>query len=378
MEENPMSTKSLRSRRRFLGASAISIAAAHFGLFDSWFTLGGQSFAEDHNTPRDKLKLPVEGRLPSLAGATGWLNVPPLKSTDLHGKVVLVNFWTYSCINSLRALPYSREWAKKYKDNGLVVVGIHAPEFDFEKSADNVRRAVQGLNIDYPIALDSNHTLWRAFKNDYWPALYFIDANGRIRHHQFGEGEYVTSERVIQKLLAESGAKGIDRSLVPVEARGVEAAADLDDVKSPETYVGYHRSPGFISPDGPVLGRRHTYSAPARSNVNEWALAGIWTVGKQSALLNAAPGRIVYRFHARDLNLVMAPAVKGTSVKCRILIDGRAPVSDHGIDVDEHGNGKVDEPRMYQLVRQSTPIADQQFEIEFVDPGVEVFVFTFG
>jgi thiol-disulfide isomerase/thioredoxin len=373
-----MSKRTSRTRRRFLGASALTLAATQFGMFDSWFTLVDDSFAEDDRAAPEAMRLLAQGRMPLLTGATGWLNSPPLKTADLHGKVILVNFWTYSCINSLRALPYIRAWAEKYKDNGLVVLGVHSPEFDFEKNADNVRRTQRELNIEYPTALDSNHAVWRAFKNDYWPALYFVDANGRIRHRQFGEGEYATSERVIQKLLAESGAKGVDRSLVSVDARGAEAAADWEDMQSPETYLGHGRSPGLVSPGGSILGRRHAYIAPAPSNVNEWAMAGVWTVGKPSAVLSAAHGRIVYRFHARDLHMVMAPAVRGIPVKFRVLIDGRPPGPDHGVDVDPHGNGEVNEPRMYQLIRQATPISDRQFEIEFLDPGVEVFVFTFG
>jgi thiol-disulfide isomerase/thioredoxin len=337
-----------------------------------------EALAEDIGTVVETVALPIQGRMPSLGSASAWLNSAPLKTSDLRGKVVVVNFWTYTCINSLRALPYVRAWGDKYKDNGLVVLGVHTPEFEFEKNADNVRRAVRDLNIDFPIALDSGHALWRAFKNDYWPALYFVDANGNIRQSHFGEGKYAAAERVIQKLLAESGAEGVDERLVSVDARGVEAAPDWDNLKSPETYLGGLGAAGFASSRSSLLGRRHRYVAQGQSNLNDWALDGVWTVGKKSAVLNKANGRIEFRFHARDLHLVMGPAVKGTSVPFRVLIDGRQPGAAHGIDVDEDGNGSVGEQRMYQLIRQSETITDRQFEIEFLEPGVEVFVFTFG
>ena len=337
-----------------------------------------ESFAQDNTTANQRVQLPILGRMPSLKPASAWLNSEPLTTSGLRGKVVVVNFWTYTCINSLRALPYVRAWADKYKDNGLVVIGIHTPEFEFEKETDNVRRAVRDLNIDHPIAVDSEHALWRGFKNDYWPAFYVVDANGNIRYRQLGEGEYPATERVIQKLLAESGADGFDGRLVTVEARGAEAAADWDNMKSPETYLGALGSASFGSSRNPLVGRRHLYVAPERSNLNDWALDGVWTLGKKSAVLNKANGRIAYRFHARDLHLVMGPAVKGTSVRFRVLIDGQAPGAAHGIDVDENGIGKVDEQRMYQLIRQPETVTDRQFEIEFLDPGVDVYVFTFG
>jgi thiol-disulfide isomerase/thioredoxin len=311
----------------------------------------------------------IQGRMPALAGASTWLNSEPLKSSSLRGKVVVVNFWTYTCINSLRALPYVRAWADKYEDNGLVVLGVHTPEFEFEKDADNVRRAVRDLKIDYPIALDNDRALWRRFKNDFWPAFYFVDANGSFRYRQRGEGGYAEAERVIQKLLAESGARGLDEQLVSVEARGVEAAADWDNLKSPETYLA---SSGSSRP-----GRRN-YVAPQLSNLNDWALDGVWTVGKRAVVPNKAPGRIKYRFHARDLHLVMGPVAKGTPVRFRVLIDGKPPGAAHGIDVDEEGLGTVDEQRMYQLIRQPETIIDREFEIEFLESGVEVYVFTFG
>jgi thiol-disulfide isomerase/thioredoxin len=323
-------------------------------------------------------QLPVEGEFPSLGGATGWLNSPPLKAEGLRGKVVLVQVWTYSCINWLRTLPYVRAWAEKYRDQGLVVIGVHTPEFDFEKDLDNVRTAAKDMRIVYPIALDSDYAVWRAFKNQYWPALYFVDVEGRIRHHKFGEGDYEQSERIIQQLLAEAGSGGIGDGLVSVDARGAEAAADWGSLKSPENYVGYARSENFSSPGGTAQDRRHVYRAPDRLKLNHWALSGDWTVGKQATALNTANGRITYRFHARDLHLVMGPAARGTPVRFRVLIDGKPPGAAHGIDVDDQGNGTVTEQRLYQLIRQPKPIADRQFEIEFLDAGVEIFVFTFG
>ena len=334
--------------------------------------------AQDNRTATETAPLPVQGRMPSLGNAGAWLNSPPLKTSSLRGKVIVVNFWTYTCINSLRALPYLRAWEEKYKDQGLVVLGVHTPEFEFEKNVDNVRHALRDLKIDYPVALDSEHAVWRGFKNDTWPAFYFVDAGGNIRHSQFGEGNYGTAERAIQKLLAESGAKDVDERLVSVEGRGVEAAADWDQLKSPETYLGALESTAFGSSRSGLLGRRHVYVAPELSNVNDWALDGVWTVGKKSAVLNKANGRVAYRFHARDLHLVMGPAKKGTSVPFRVLIDGQPPGAAHGIDVDTDGIGKVNEQRMYQLIRQPETIIDRQFEIEFLEPGVEVYVFTFG
>ncbi len=316
--------------------------------------------------------------LASLERADAWLNSPPLTAAALRGKVVLVDFWTYTCINWLRTLPYVRAWAAKYKDRGLVVVGVHAPEFSFEKNMDNVRRAVKEMRIDHPVAVDNEHAIWRAFKNRYWPALYFIDAQGRVRHHHFGEGSYEQSEMVIQQLLAEAGNGGIDRGAVSVDARGIEAAADWGSLMSPENYTGYGRTENFASPGGAALDRPRRYELPARLRLNEWALSGDWTVKTEAAVLNRPNGRVAYRFHARDLHLVMGPAAPGTSVRFRVLIDGRPPGAAHGIDVDEQGEGTVTEQRLYQLIRQPKPVAERQFEIEFLDPGVEAFAFTFG
>jgi len=323
-------------------------------------------------------RLPVEREFPSLGGATGWLNSPPLTTSALRGQVVLIDVWTYTCINWLRTLPYVRAWAEKYKNQGLVVIGVHAPEFAFEKNVDNVRRAAQDMKVDYPIAIDNDFAIWRAFNNHYWPALYIIDAQGRVRHHQFGEGEYEQAERIIQQLLSEAGKSGFSHELVSVNAHGLEAAADWGSLRSPENYVGYGRTDHFASRGGAVLDKPHVYAAPTRLKLNEWALSGDWTMQEQATVLNKANGRIVYRFHARDLHLVMGPAARGTAVRFRVLIDGQPPGAAHGIDVDDQGNGTVTQQRLYQLIRQPKPIADRQFEIEFLDSGVAAFAFTFG
>lgn len=316
--------------------------------------------------------------LASLDRADAWLNSPRLTPEALRGKVVLVEFWTYTCINWRRQSPYVRAWAEKYKDQGLVVIGVHAPEFEFEKDIANVRWAVGDMKVGYPVAVDNNHDIWRAFRNQAWPALYFIDAQGRVRHQHFGEGEYEKSETVIQALLREAGATGIGRELVSVDARGHDAAADWGNLRSPENYLGYERTESFASPGGAAPNRPRMYERPSRLGLNQWALSGDWTVRKDASALNKAGGRIAYRFHARDLHLVMGPAVAGASVKFRVLVDGKPPGAGHGVDVDEQGNGTVSEQRMYQLLRQPGPIADRQFEIEFFGPGVEAFAFSFG
>jgi thiol-disulfide isomerase/thioredoxin len=322
--------------------------------------------------------LPMEGKMPSLGRATLWLNSQPLTPEDLRGKVVLIDFWTYTCINWLRTLPYVRAWSEKYKDQGLVVIGVHSPEFEFEKNLDNVRRAVKDMNITYPVAVDSDHTIWRAFSNQYWPALYFVDAQGHIRHRQFGEGEYEQAERVIQQLLSEAGATNIDLSLVSVEGHGAEAAPDWRNLKSPENYLGFERTENFAATRSAALNTSHIYSLPPQLRLNQWALAGDWTLQGQATLLNKPSGRIAYRFHARDVHLVMGPAMKGAAVRFRLLIDGKPPGASHGTDVDEQGRGTVTEQRLYQLIRQAAPIEDRLLEIEFLDSGIETFAFTFG
>jgi thiol-disulfide isomerase/thioredoxin len=322
--------------------------------------------------------LPVEGEFPSLSSATGWLNSPPLMAPGLRGKVVLVDFWTYTCINWLRTLPYLRAWRDRYQDQGLVLIGVHTPEFPFEHDVDNVRRAASDLAVDYPIAIDNDYAIWRAFRNEYWPALYFIDADGFIRHHQFGEGDYEQSERIIQQLLAENGAGGLRPDLVTVDANGIEAAADWDSLRSPENYLGYGRTDNFAAPGGVVPDEPRDYAAPAQLGLNQWALDGDWTVRQGDAALNSAGGRIVDRFHARDLNLVLAPAARGTTVRFRVLVDGQPPGAARGADVDQQGNGTVSEERLYQLIRQPGPVADRTFEVTFADPGVQAYAVTFG
>jgi thiol-disulfide isomerase/thioredoxin len=316
--------------------------------------------------------------LASLERADAWLNSPPLSPQALRSKVVLVDFWTYTCINWRRTAPYIRAWAAKYKDQGLVVVGVHSPEFSFEKNINNVRWAVKDMNIDYPVAVDSEHVIWRAFSNQYWPALYFIDAKGRVRYQYFGEGSYPQSEMMIQALLREAGAANVSREAVSVDPQGLEVAADWGSLRSPESYVRYDGTETFASPGGPALDKARAYSLPAQLRLNEWALFGDWTIRRDASALNKPGGRIAYRFHARDLHMVMGPATPGSSVKFRVLIDGRPPGAAHGTDVDEQGNGTVPEQRLYQLIRQPGTIDDRQFEIEFLDPGVEAFVFTFG
>jgi thiol-disulfide isomerase/thioredoxin len=321
-------------------------------------------------------RLPVEGTLPSLGGATAWLGSPPLSADGLRGRVVLVDFWTYTCINWLRTAPYVRAWSEAYRDAGLVVIGVHAPEFAFERDIDQVRRVARELGIGYPIAIDNEHAIWRAFRNQYWPALYFIDAQGQIRHHHFGEGDYEASEAVLRQLLVEAGAGDLDRAPVTVAARGIEAGADWRNLRSPETYVGAARTASFASPGGVSAAPRHRYAVPAQLQRNQWALAGVWSMDRDAARVGEAGGRIAYRFHARDVHLVMAPA--GGPVRFRIRIDGRPPGAAHGLDVDGNGDGVVIEPRLYQLVRQPGPFDDRQLEIEFLDAGVAVFAFTFG
>ena len=324
------------------------------------------------------VQLPVEGRMPSLDGATQWLNSPPLTAAGLRGKVVLVDFWTYTCINWLRTLPYVRAWAERYQQHGLVVLGVHTPEFDVEHDLDNVRRAVKDLRVHYPVAVDNDYTIWSAFDNHYWPALYLVDAQGKIRHHRFGEGGYEESEMILQQLLAEAGSGAIGQQLVSVDPTGVEAAADWDSLRSPENYLGYQRTENFTSADGAVLNTPHVYALPIRLRLNQWALAGDWTVKRQAIVLNAPDGGIVYRFHARDLHLVMGPATPGTPVQFRVLLDGQPPAAAHGTDVDEAGDGTVTRPRLYQLIRQPGPITERTFEITFLDPGVQAYAFTFG
>ncbi|MDW3685442.1 cytochrome c biogenesis protein DipZ [Cupriavidus sp. CV2] len=325
--------------------------------------------------------LPVEGQLPGLGGAVEWLNSPPLTAEALRGKVVLVDFWTYSCINCLRTLPYVKAWAQKYRDQGLVVIGVHAPEFAFERNLDNVKKATRDLGIDYPVAVDNNYAIWRAFNNQYWPAHYFIDAQGQIRFHHFGEGEYARSEQVIQQLLAEAGhadAAKVAMGIGNADVQGVQMAADKAEIQSGETYLGYERAQNFASPGGEAQDKAHTYTVPVDPALNDWGLAGTWRVGAEQATLAGASGRIVYRFHARDLHLVLGPGKDGKPVRFRVSIDGAAPGDARGTDVAADGSGTVTEQRLYQLVRQTGKVAEHTFAIEFLDPGVEAYAFTFG
>ncbi|HMA49736.1 MAG TPA: thioredoxin family protein, partial [Magnetospirillaceae bacterium] len=322
-------------------------------------------------------ELPVEGSLPALDGAVQWLNSPPLTAAALKGKVVVVDFWTYSCINCLRALPYVKEWAGKYKDHGLVVIGVHAPEFAFEKDPANVKKAVADLGVTYPVALDNNYAIWRGFNNHYWPAHYFIDAQGKIRHHHFGEGDYDGSEKIIRQLLTEAGQTDLPAEGMAVKAAGAEAAPDLANTQSPETYVGFERAENFASPGGAVENAPHLYAAAGKLGLNQWSLTGEWTVGAERAVLDKKDGSIAYRFHARDLHLVLGPS-GDAPVHFRVTIDGRAPGDDHGADIDADGNGTITGQRLYQLVRQAGPVADHVFEIRFSDPGAQAYAFTFG
>lgn len=322
--------------------------------------------------------LPDEGDFPPLSGAVAWINSPPLTRESLRGKVVLIDFWTYSCINCLRSLPYVRAWAQKYKDHGLVVIGVHTPEFAFEKSLDNVRSAVRRLDITYPVAVDSDYAIWEAFSNNYWPADYFIDAAGRIRGHAFGEGDYDGSERLIQRLLADAGYRDVPGGLVSDKGAGAEAAPDIDEIGSPETYIGYQKSQNFESQPGIAEDRPARYTVAKGLQLNQWGLAGRWTVQGEKAVLDEAPGRIVFRFHARDLHLVLGPTADGKPVRFKVWLDGAAPGEDHGVDTDAQGNGVVRQVRLYQLIRQKQGVRDRTFTIEFLDPGVQAYSFTFG
>ncbi|WP_319459561.1 redoxin domain-containing protein [Micromonospora sp. RTP1Z1] len=309
--------------------------------------------------------------MPSLGGATEWLNSEPLGPAELRGNVVLVNFWTLTCINWLRQEPYVRAWSQAYRNDGLVVIGVHTPEFSFEHEINRVRQATTARGIDYPVAVDNDYGVWSAFDNHYWPALYFVDGDGIIRDHHFGEGRYEQSERVIQRLL------GVERELVPVEGLGVEAEADWDHLRTPETYLGYRRSEHFASPDGAAFDERHAYELPESLRVNHWALAGEWTIGSENVVLDQAGGSIAYRFHARDAHLVLSPGPR-ESIPFRVLLDGEAPGPSHGVDVDENGDGLLREGSLYQLVRQHDAVRERTLELTFLEPGAEAYVFTFG
>lgn len=344
------------SRRHFLGSAMAGVAALR----------ATSSLAGD------------EGPMPELNGATGWINSAPLTRDALRGKVVLADIWTYSCINSLRQLPYLKAWAAKYKSAGLVVLGIHSPEFGFEKDRANVQRAISELNVTYPNAIDSDMAVWRAFKNEYWPADYLIDAKGRIRRHHFGEGEYEETERAIRDLLKENGASNLPPGPAAVQGAGIEAPADFRSARSPETYVGYSRGEHFASREAVAPSTVKTYSLPPRLGLNDWALSGAWIIDGERATLGSAPGKVAFRFHSRDLHFVLAPATNGNPVRFTVRLDGAPPGADHGGDVAADGSGTIREPRLHQLIRQNGRIEDRTFEIEFLDRGVQAFVFTFG
>ncbi len=326
-------------------------------------------------------ELPIEGQLPPLTGAIGWINSAPLTPEALRGKVVLIDFWTYSCINCLRTLPYIKAWYQRYRDHGLVIIGVHSPEFAFEKDPGNVRRAVRDLGIDYPVAIDSNLAIWQAFDNEYWPADYFVDGLGRIRGHAFGEGGYAASEQLIRQLLTLAGDRDLPAPVSPdIQGVGIEAAPDQTDIGSPETYIGYQRASDFASTPAIVPDKPVDYHAPSmlQLQLNQWGLSGNWSVGGQAAVLQTLPGTIVFQFHARDLHLVLGPGTAGQPIRFRVLLDGRAPGQDHGTDTDAQGFGVVREQRLYQLIRQSGEVGSHTFSIEFLAPGVHAYSFTFG
>jgi thiol-disulfide isomerase/thioredoxin len=322
-------------------------------------------------------KLHTETHLPSFEGATGWLNSKPLTADDLHGKVVLVDFWTYTCINWLRTLGYVRAWHEKYQEHGLVVVGVHTPEFPFERDADNVRWAAAHQRLEYPIALDPEYAVWRAFSNNYWPAVYITDAEGTIQHMHFGEGGYEECEMVIQMLLREAGQDGVGNDLVSVAGEGFEAQADWGTLASPETYLGYRQGRNFVSADAAALNEPREFDVPERLERNQWALSGNWTLGPGKSVANGADGTLAFRFHARDVNLVMSPSASGP-LAYRVLVDGEPPGDAHGLDVDESGNGTLDRPRLHQLIRERRAITDRTVEITFLAPGAEIYCITFG
>ena len=323
--------------------------------------------------------LPVEGMMPSFEGANGWLNSQPLTPSALRGKVVVVQFWTYTCINWLRTQAHFRAWGQRYRDQGLVTIGVHTPEFKFEHDLDNVRWAVEARKIDYPVAVDNDFKVWRAFANNYWPALYFVDVEGRIRHHRFGEGDYERSEMVIRQLLTEAGVEALRPGLASVQPNADEVQADWENLGSPESYLGYDQATGF-DPDGggSAWDKPHTYAAPERLRLNHWGLIGKWTVRSDASALNGPNGLIAYQFRARDVNLVMGPVTRGATVRFRVLLDGESAGPAHGADIDATGKGTVVQQRMYQLIRQPGSIRERRFEIEFLDGGAEAFCLTFG
>jgi len=330
-----------------------------------------------HRLADEEVALGVEGRLASFEGATGWLNSDPLTPEGLRGRVVLVDFWTYTCVNWLRTLPYVRAWADKYR-KGLTIVGVHTPEFGFERNVENVTARARDFGVDYPIALDSDYGVWQAFDNHFWPAVYLADAQGRIRYHHFGEGEYAMTEMAIQELLLEAGAVAVDDALVTVEPRGLEVAAEWRNVRSPESYLGFGQATGFISDDAAAYDRATTYTAPDRLSLNTWTVTRRWIVARHAAILDEPGGRLAFQFHARDVNLVMGPASRDAAIAFRVYLDGEPATGAAGFDLNADATGTLREQRTYQLIRQSGPIAERRFEIEFEDAGAEAYCFTFG
>ncbi len=350
------------------GAATMSTPASKPGLL--------RSLA--HRLAGEQPTLPIEGRLASFDGATGWLNSEPLTTQKLRGRIVLVDFWTYTCVNWLRTLPYLRAWAAKYGDSGLTIVGVHTPEFGFERNPDNVIPATRGFGVEYPVALDPDYSVWNAFENHYWPAVYIADGEGRLRYHHFGEGEYIATEMAIQQLLMDAGVDGVEQDLVDVNFVGLELSADWRTLQSPETYAGYGQSSGFAQDAVARFDESHAYTAPSRLPLNYWGLSGTWTVARHAAVLNEPSGRIAFRFHARDVNLVMGPASRGASIPFRVFLDGHLAGDAHGTDVAADGTGIVKDQQTYQLIRQPGRIEDRTFEIEFLDAGAEAYCFTFG
>jgi len=372
-----MSSSNMAMSNSNMAMSNSNMAMSNTNMAMSNSNAAGHAMMESHAKAAGDL--PVEGEVPSFAGAALWLNSPPLTPEGLRGKVVMVDFWTYSCINCLRALPYVKGWYDKYKDHGLVVIGVHAPEFAFEKDPNNVRRAVADMKITYPVALDNDYAIWQAFNNQYWPAHYFIDAGGKIRAHHFGEGDYEESEATIRRLLTEAGNGNLPPPGVgAAPAVGVQAAADEAHDQSPETYVGYRRAANFASIGGFAQDQSQAYSAPAALKLNQWALSGSWAVDPEKAVLGVAPGKILFHFYARDLHLVLGPNKNGKPVRFRVTLDGAAPAANHGADTDTGGAGVIKEQRLYQLIRQSGAVGEHEFTIEFLDSGVQAYSFTFG
>jgi hypothetical protein len=396
-----MLTPITHNRRRVLGAAAVTMATggivlAGLAALRSSTPLTGEHPMLDrnpvetpsrlsglirsiaHHLPGDSGQLPVEGQLPSFAGATGWLNSDPLTPEGLRGRVVFIDFWTYTCVNWLRTLPYVRAWDAKYRKLGLTTIGVHTPEFAFEHDLDNIITQARALEVPYPIAVDSDYGVWSAFDNHYWPAVYIADAQGRIRYHHFGEGEYAMQEMVIQQLLLEAGAGDVDLDLVSVDPVGLEVAADYATLRSPETYLGYGQATEMASPDGVWADEAHDYAPSGSLRLNQWAPSGTWSISRGAATAAAANARLAFRFQARDVNLVMGPAIRGAAIPFRVSLDGQPATGATGTDVDAEGNGTVTEQRTYQLIRQPGPISERTFKIEVLEPGAELFCFTFG